>query len=74
MSWRGHLYPPDLGAEEVSLSRTSEPYTGLIWIAHTNYLINIFGNAVVNALVNVFDNAVINIFSKSPSLDVTRPP
>ena len=70
-SWRGHLYSPNLGAEEGILSWTSEPATGLIWITPPNYFIYIFGNAVVNTFVNFFGNAVINVFNKSPARGVT---
>ena len=66
-SRRGLLYSLDLGTEEGSLNWTSEPATGLMWIARTtfdnyciNIFVNVFGNNFVNIFVNVFGNVFIN--------------
>ena len=55
----GNIYPPGLGAEEGILSWTSEPSTGLIWIAPTT-VSNYFGNGISNTFGNLFGNLLGN--------------
>ena len=55
----GDYCSPGLGAEELSLSWTSEPSTRLIWTARTNLFDNLFGDLLGNLFGNLFGNQTL---------------